>query len=64
MDTKNSRRTVCDMSTDISLYVGLIGATLKDVAIICNLSAPTGLGEDGSDWHQDRWHGQPGQRES
>ncbi len=22
------------------------------------------LSEDGSDWHQDRWHGQPGQRES
>ncbi len=27
-------------------------------------ATPTGLGEDGSDWHQDRWHGQPGQRES
>ncbi len=24
---------------------------------------PTGLGEGGSAWHQDRWHGQPGQRE-
>ena len=27
-------------------------------------ATPTGLREDGSDWHQDRWLGQPGQRES
>ena len=25
-------------------------------------ATPTGLSEIGSDWHQDRWHGQPGQR--
>ncbi len=27
-------------------------------------ATPTGLSEVGSDWRQDRWHGQPGQRET
>ena len=64
------RATLRGRSRRVGEAIGLsgdasrLGATEQWYGAAGSGATPTGLGEDGSDWHQDRWHGQPGQRES